>query len=205
MKRYQQILSEVTGEKAHRDAVARGLKYKGFGYWADNTGKTAFKTENDELVPVEADVASEKAGKPGMERDGFPGGGPEDVPDMSTSAQMQQTRKAAGLADFQVGSGVTGAPEPGEELVPQDLDWEPGPDGSTCVDSDEPAAVVPEDSFVNKTNNMKWKAGPDGTTYTNIDYGKLIQDMRENRLDVFMNRLKMMEAMPHPVKADEDA
>ena len=64
---------------------------------------------------------------------------------------------------------------------------------------------TPEDSFVNKTNNMKWKAGPDGTTYTNIDYGKLIQDMRENRLDVFMNRLKMMEAMPHPVKADEDA
>ena len=33
MKRLKQLINEVKGEKAHREAVAKGLKYKGFGYW----------------------------------------------------------------------------------------------------------------------------------------------------------------------------
>ena len=56
-----------------------------------------------------------------------------------------------GLPDVQPGSVVKGVTNPGEEQVPTTLEWEPGPDGSTCVDSDEPAAIVPEDSFVSRT------------------------------------------------------
>ena len=34
---------EKKGEKAHRDAVAMGLQYKGFGYWADpQTGEAKY-------------------------------------------------------------------------------------------------------------------------------------------------------------------
>ena len=56
-----QKLCEVKGEKAHREAVAMGLKYKGFGYWADpQTGETKYKTVNDQLVEVEPEVESEK-------------------------------------------------------------------------------------------------------------------------------------------------
>ena len=64
MKDLNSFIFEVKGEKAHRDAVAMGLKYKGFGYWVDpNTGKVTHKTENDTLVPVDPDVESELAGK----------------------------------------------------------------------------------------------------------------------------------------------
>ena len=38
-----QKLCEVKGEKAHREAIAMGLKYKGVGYWADpQTGETKY-------------------------------------------------------------------------------------------------------------------------------------------------------------------
>ena len=54
MKQIRDVLNEVKGEKAHKQAIAMGLKYKGFGYWLDpSTGQVAYKTENDTLVPVE--------------------------------------------------------------------------------------------------------------------------------------------------------
>ena len=82
MKTFQQI-QEERGEKAFKQAIQMGLKYSGFGYWKDpQTGETKFKTENDTLVPVEADVESEKytGGKPGEgtgnpDFAGGPGGG----------------------------------------------------------------------------------------------------------------------------------
>ena len=59
MKKLGNLLNEVKGEKAHREAVAMGLKYKGFGYWVDpSTGETKYKTENDQLVAVDPDVES---------------------------------------------------------------------------------------------------------------------------------------------------
>ena len=64
MKRFGELLKEVKGEKAHKQAVEMGLKYKGFGYWVNpTTGQVEYKTENDQLVPVEPDVEAEKAGK----------------------------------------------------------------------------------------------------------------------------------------------
>lgn len=63
-------LVEKKGEKAHREAEAMGLKYKGFGYWVDpNTGEVTHKTEGDQLVAVEPDVETEKF-KGGQETDG---------------------------------------------------------------------------------------------------------------------------------------
>ncbi len=142
----------------------------------------------------------EGGGRQKGDMEAFPGGGPENVGDMSTGDQMAQTRKAAGLEPSVPGSQVKGAPEPGEELVPQDINWEPGPDGSTCVNDEEPAAIVPDDVYVGRTNNMKWTAGPDGTNYDNIDYGVWLRKLKENKLSTFMNRLKLMEAIPHPTR-----
>ena len=61
MKSLNKILNEVKGEQAHKQAVAMGLKYKGFGYWVDpKTGETKFRTVHDKLVPVEPDVEADK-------------------------------------------------------------------------------------------------------------------------------------------------
>ena len=50
--RFQQFL-ERKGEKAHRDAVAMGLQYKGFGYWADpNTGEASVCNDDPKLYPL---------------------------------------------------------------------------------------------------------------------------------------------------------
>ncbi len=71
MKNIRDLL-EKKGEKAHREAEAMGLKYKGVGYWVDpGTGQVTHKTEGDKLVSVDPDVTAEKAGK-GVEG---PGGG----------------------------------------------------------------------------------------------------------------------------------
>ena len=60
MKRFSELLNEVKGEEAHKQAVSMGLKYRGFGYWEDQSGKVAYKTENDQLVPVEGEMVAEK-------------------------------------------------------------------------------------------------------------------------------------------------
>lgn len=181
MKRFSKFLAERKGEKAHRDAVAMGLKYKGFGYWVDpSTGKVTHKTENDELVPVEPDVESDmwkdKGGPDGVPGEGGGGGvaagGGVSVPSLPT-----------------VGSGENiGAAEPGLEQAPKRLTWEPGPDGDTCVDSAQPKPELPTDTFVGKTNYNQWTAGPDGSNYSNVS---------------FDNYTKM--AMEHLVKEEEDS
>jgi len=173
MKRFNNFLAERKGEKAHRDAVAMGLKYKGFGYWVDpSSGKVTHKTENDELVPVELDVESDKwKGGDGPESEmagGGPGGaggmGGMGVPSLPT-----------------MGSGENiGAAEPGMEQAPKRLTWEPGPDGDTCVDSAQPKPELPADTFVGKTNYSQWTAGPDGTNYSNAttfdNYSKMAME-----------------------------
>lgn len=163
MKRFSNFLTEKKGEKAHRDAVAMGLKYKGFGYWVDPaTGKVTHKTENDELVPVEPDVESDMwkdkgdpGGVPGEGGGGgVAGGGGVSAPSLPT-----------------VGSGENiGAAEPGLEQAPKRLTWEPGPDGDSCVDPAQPKPELPADTFVGKTNYNQWTAGPDGSNYSNVSF-----------------------------------
>ena len=199
MKRFNRILSEVKGENAHREAVARGLKYRGFGYWEDGSGKVAFKTENDTLVPVDPEVESEMGSK---NQDGadmaMPGGAPEKMGSLSTTAQMQQSM---GMMPG-TGQYVGPAPEPGEEQpVPSTLEWEPGPDGSTCVDSSEPPAEVPEDAYVSTTNNLAWGAGPDGTNYSNVDYSQLIKTLREPNMNSFLNRQENIQSFNYKLKS----
>lgn len=165
MKNLNSFITEVKGEKAHRDAVAMGLKYKGFGYWVDpNTGKVTHKTENDQLVPVDPDVESELADKDdetaGMARSGgagAPGG-------MAIGGAA--TAAAVGMPDS---DAILGTADPGEGAQrPKEMEWNAGPDGDNCVDDQAPGEVAP-DSYVGKTNHPNWQAGPDGSNFTNVE------------------------------------
>ena len=70
------MLQEERGEKAFKQAISMGLQYSGFGYWKDpQTGETKYKTENDTLVPVEADIESEKYSGSGPGEAGMQGSG----------------------------------------------------------------------------------------------------------------------------------
>ena len=164
------LLSEEKGEQAHRQAVAMGLKYKGFGYWVDpQTGKVTHKTENDQLVAVEPDVESDKWGGDAPEGGGMPGQGAPMGPPGSFGGFMGQQQGQAPPAPPQMGNVL-----PGQEQAPKDLGkWEPGPDGNNCVD-DQPTPEAPEaDSYVGKTNYMNWTAGPDGDNFSNMDVNKM--------------------------------
>ena len=159
-------LCEVKGEKAHKEAIAMGLKYKGFGYWADpQTGETKYKTVNDQLVEVEPDVESEKAGK-GMDAAGEMGTASlqdRGTPQRDARPGATQQPHGPGTRGQNIGSA-----EPGMEQAPERASWEPGPDGDTCVDSANPPGDIPADAFVGKTNYYQWMSGPDGTNYTNV-------------------------------------
>ena len=182
MKRFNNFLTEKKGEKAHRDAVAMGLKYKGFGYWVDPaTGKVTHKTENDELVPVEPDVESD------MWKDK---GGPDGTPGEGGGGEAGDGGRPGAPQLPSIGTGENiGTAEPGLEQAPKRLTWEPGPDGDTCVDSAQPKPELPADTFVGKTNYVQWTAGPDGTNYSNAT--------------TFDNYTKM--AMEHLVVEEEDS
>lgn len=151
-----QTFLEKKGEKAHREAIAMGLQYKGFGYWADpQTGEAKYKTVNDQLIPVEPDVESDLyKGKEKEDPAASSGAAPEKmaVPGGATAGAMKQV----------VGQGISqGTPE-GMLAAPQkQTGWQAGPDGDTCVDGEKPE--VAKDVFVGKTNFARWTAGPDGS------------------------------------------
>jgi hypothetical protein len=162
-------LVEKKGEKAHREAEAMGLKYKGFGYWVDpNTGKVTHKTEGDQLVAVEPDVETDMwKGGPGDEGGAMGPGGQMDKGGMSPMGNQPQL-------SMPMGSGQNiGTAEPGLEKVQKRLSWEPGPDGDTAVDGSEPPGDIPADVFVGKTNYYQWVAGPKGTNFKNLSYDNL--------------------------------
>jgi len=184
MKRFQKLLNEVKGEKAHKEAVAMGLKYKGFGYWVDpGTGETKYKTENDELVPVEGEVESEMWKDPrGIGDQPMQGG------QAGPMGMMQPGMGQPGMPQAVPGEGLGPAPEPGEETPHPETGWEPGPDGDTCVDTDEPPGEVPIDSYVGRPNNLNWSAGPQGSNFTNVTFAQLKD---------------VMEAVVQPAKKDE--
>ena len=187
MKKLNQMLSEVKGEHAHKEAIAMGLKYKGFGFWADpETGETKYKTENDILTPVVPEQESElwSGGPPGEDgsmdiaKQGIPG--QQGMMDPNGMLQMPGQE-----AQQELGSNVLGAPEPGKEKAPSSQDWKPGPDGDTCVGPDaQIPGVIPKDAYVGKTNYVKWAAGPDGDNMNTVsvedmyssDVGKITEE-----------------------------
>ena len=104
MKQFGSFLSERKGEKAHKEAEAMGLQYKGFGYWVDpKSGQVTHKTEGDALVPVDLDVETEMAPKGAEDPTGMGGkaGGPGTLRD-----PKGQDMRGMALGD---------APEPGKE------------------------------------------------------------------------------------------
>ena len=147
MKRFSTYIAERKGEKAHRDAVAMGLQYKGFGYWADpQTGEAKYKTVNDNLVPVEGEVESEL----------YKGGDAEGDPAAAAGGQGQMAvpgGAAAGALQPAVGSGEgLGGPADGMDAqAPKNSGWEAGSEGDTCVGGQKPGKIA-KDVFVGKTN-----------------------------------------------------
>ena len=177
MKRFSSYIAEVKGEKAHRDAVAMGLQYKGFGYWADpQTGEAKYKTVNDNLVPVEPDVESDLY-KGDEEGEGPPAeggaGGQMAVPGGAAAGALPP---AAGT-----GEGINGPVDGMDAQAPKNSGWEAGPEGDTCVGGQEPADV-PTDVFVGKTNYIDWTAGPDGSNAMELGEMRQVIEGKFDRL-----------------------
>ena len=182
MKSIRNILSEVKGEKAHREAEAMGLKYKGFGYWVDpGTGEVTHKTEGDQLVAVDPDVTTEKAGPSAPEGEGgAPSGGMGNAGGIGGSFNTFQNKQNP----LGMGTNIQGVADTGLAQAPNTDEgrWEPGPDGDNFVNDQTLQDVnkPPKDSFVGKTNYYGWTAGPDGTNYTNLT----MDDMMKAALNV---------------------
>ena len=180
MKTFRQ-LSEEKGEKAHREAIAMGLKYKGFGYWADPaTGETKYKTQNDQLVPVDPEQESElyKGGGDGDggSPDGQGGGGMA-----GPGGMMNMSPMGGGMGGQNIGM-AGGAPA---EKPPEEDGWEAGPDGDTCVgDPNNKPGVITKDVFVGKTNYMQWQAGPDGSNAVELGaLKKMVEELFVEKTD----------------------
>lgn len=185
MKSFKNYVAERKGEKAHRDAVAMGLQYKGFGYWADpQTGEAKYKTVNDNLVPVEGDVES----------DLYKGDEAEEGPAASrgpAGSMAVPGGAAAGALPPGIGSGAgLGGPADGMLAAPpKNAGWEAGPDGDTCIGGDQAPGEVPKDTFVGKTNYVNWTAGPDGSNAMEpLELGEMRRWISEGRFEREMGR-----------------
>ena len=181
MKNIRDLL-EKKGEKAHKQAVAMGLKYKGFGYWVDpSTGQVTHKTEGDQLVSVDPDVTAEKAGKDVEGPGGAPSGGFGNAEGgLGASLNTFQNKQ------LPIGTGlnIQGVSPDGVAQAPNSDEgrWEPGPDGDNMVDDQELKSwnKPPKDSYVGKKNFYGWTAGPDGENYTKLT----MQDMMKAALNM---------------------
>ena len=137
-----------------RKAVAKGLQYKGFGYWADSSGQIVARSHGDKLEPVGCKKEEEEEKKEEQ-----PGGASSFGQMMDMGAQQQAP-------------AVQGEVKPGEEKARKEKgegSWEPGPNGDTSVGNPEEVA---DDAFVTKTNDSKWTAGYDGDNYKNFSFDK---------------------------------
>ena len=203
MKKAARILGEAKGDKAHKEAIAMGLKYKGFGYWVDAQGNVTHKTENDTLVPVEPEQFSDKAEK-GNETAGMaPSGGfgnPEGVGASFNTFQNKQNPMGTGTQ-------IQGVADTGLAQAPNrdNKRWEPGPDGDNFVTTQEldPRNKPPSDSFVGKTNYYAWTAGADGTNYTNLSFQDMLnkaKGMTEELSHAGMGRETMVNKLKQPAQ-----
>tara|TARA_R110002012_G_scaffold321996_1_gene553265 strand:- start:2916 stop:4862 length:1947 start_codon:yes stop_codon:yes gene_type:complete len=142
----KKLNSFITEKSAAQEEAERvGLKYVGFGRYADpRSGKVVAKSdERGELEMLGMDQPE--------------GGQPEQGSKETMAIGGARAAEPTGESQGTPGEGI-GAPP-----APVEMDWEPGPDGDTCVGG-QPPEEVPVDSFVGKTNNTKWDAGPDGST-----------------------------------------
>ncbi|QIN97051.1 serine/threonine kinase [Synechococcus phage S-H34] len=142
--------NENAESEAHKEALARGLKYKGFGYWADNSGKVVARTLGGKLQPVEKDEAEGDGNK-------------ADVAQMAKGKSYDDIAGGAPQEPVEMGEVL-----PGEEKAKkEDGQWEPGPDGDTQV-GEEPSEIE-DDVFVDKDQDSdKWVAGADGSNFKNF-------------------------------------
>ena len=146
-------LMERAESEAHKEAIAKGLKYKGFGYWADVSGNIVARSSGDRLEPV-------KGKEQGIE---------DKKPEEQQGGSFDQMMQAGQQAQQPVQMGEV---KPGEEKAPEekgDGSWEPGPDGDNSIDSPE---EVEKDVFVQKSNSPDWKSGPEGDNYKNFSFDK---------------------------------
>ena len=177
MKNVKGFLSERKGEKAHREAEAMGLKYKGFGYWVDpSTGEVTHKTEGDTLVPVEPDVTAGMADKEKEAPGGAAPGGSvanQAGPGGSFGTFMnKQLPLGTGTNVQDIGpDGMAQAPNTDEGR------WEPGPDGDQMVDGQKkgPGMQIKKDAFVSGPNHYGWTAGPDGDNFTTMTVDQIMK------------------------------
>lgn len=147
-------LMERAESEAHKEALAKGLTYKGFGYWADSSGNIVARSSGDRLEPVQGKQEGEER-EPAQKQGG-------------SFDQMMQSGQQAQQAEVQQGEV-----KPGEEKARKETEgdgsWQPGPDGDNSIDSPE---EVEKDVFVQKTNSPDWKAGPEGDNYKNFSFDK---------------------------------
>lgn len=147
-------LMERAESEAHKEALAKGLTYKGFGYWADSSGNIVARSSGDKLEPVQGKQGGEEK-KPKEKQQG------------GSFDQMMQAGQQSQQPETQQGEV-----KPGEEKVRKekgDGSWQPGPDGDNSIDSPE---EVEKDVFVQKTNMPDWTAGPEGDNYKNFSFDK---------------------------------
>lgn len=194
MKDIKSLLNEVKGENAHRQAVQMGLKYKGFGYWVNpNTGEVTHKTENDQLVEVEPDVASEKADKGAPEAAGAaPSGGMGNPEGLGGSfGTFMNKQLPTGM-----GTNVQGIADNGFAQAPNTDNgrWEPGPDGDTFAGDVEVSQTMADwnkpkkDAYVGKTNHYGWTAGKDGDNYTTMTMDQILKKAYSINIDDYESR-----------------
>jgi serine/threonine protein kinase len=169
MRRFATLLERALSP-AQQKAQELGLKYRGFGYWQDpKTGKTAYKTEGEELVPIDPEKQQEL----------------DDEEDGITMGDPLGQKDPAGAPSIPAGSNVLGAPEPGMERPTHDQDpdgseetgWDAGPGGDNMVnDQNKPEDEIPADTYVGSNNNLSWVAGPDGSNFKNLSFDKIIDE-----------------------------
>lgn len=142
---------------AHKKARALGLKYRGFGYWANpTTGEVEYKTRDGELVPTGDKLKTEKG----------PNG-------QQVGADMKSVDQQLPTAPSGDGSGIGDAIEPED-----DGSWTPGPTGDNAINTE---SEVPKDVFVRKGNDEEWIAGADGSNIKNLSFDKMVSEAMETK------------------------
>ena len=154
---------------AHQEAVAKGLTYKGFGYWADSQGNVVARTQGDKLIPT---GGADHRSSDETENAAAPGKGAKQSYDAIVQAGMNP--------DIVMGEVL-----PGEEKAPkEDGNWTPGPDGDNMVDSGEETEIE-DDVFVQKwTDSEKWVSGADGSNYKNLKSFDNVKEAVEQQLSL---------------------
>ena len=179
VKSIRNILKEEENQ-AHAEALQKGLKYKGFGYWMDpQTGETKYKTVGNELVPIDPKELEDQQ-KQSQEQQMGMGGMPEQSPEgMSFDSFKDQEGMPKGTGENILGVSKTGE---AKGPNPDNMAWDPGPDGDTFVGGQQLAQwnVPPKDSFVGKKNYYKWTAGPDGDNFKTRTYDDLKKEFIGN-------------------------